>query len=138
MGRWGYRMDIETAVYTQLKNHSGLANLCSTRCYPIMLPQSPTLPATTYARVSTVREQMFGGPAGLARPRFQVTAWGSTFSSARAVATQVRAALDGFTGLIGSSGGVQGDATLINEIDLIDPETGWYYVVLDFEIWHNE
>jgi len=82
--------------------------------------------------------QAFGGSVGVARPRYQVTAWALTFVAAREIATQVRAALDKYSGALGGAGGVQTDATILNEIDMMDTDTGWYYVVQDYELWHAE
>lgn len=131
-------MKIEAALFSRVTTYAGFAALCGTRVYPIVLPQNPTLPAVTFQRISAVREQIFGGSAGLAHPRFQFTVWASTYASSRDVAEQLRLALDGYYGLMGGAGGVQADATLVGEQEFFDPETGWYQTMMDFEVWHQE
>jgi hypothetical protein len=48
---------------------------------------------------------------------------------------QVAAALDGWYGLLGGAGGVNCAITLLNVVDLYEPDTGRYHVSSDFEIW---
>ena len=132
-------MIVEEALYHRLANFAGLAALVSTRIYPMRLPPAVTLPAVTYQRVSGVRVQSLGGPTGLASPRFQISVWASTYSAAKAVATQIRYALDGFQGNMGASPFINvGGITLENELELIDPDTQLFHIPSDFTIWHAE
>lgn len=133
---------IEQALYAILSGHAGLSSLVDNRIYPIVLPQGPLLPAVTYQRVSGEREETHDGPSGLARPRFQVSCWAqilpgvNAFDQARAVAEQVRLALDGYQG---TAGGVQIEVIqLENEVDLFEPETQIFHSAIDFTVWHQE
>lgn len=124
-------MSIEEELFTRLSTYPGLVPLVGTRVYPMQLPQTPTLPALTYWRVSGVRGHSHDGPSGLAEPRFQASVWAETYAGARAVATQVRLALDAWQ----PTGGV---ALLLNEVDMVDVATGWHHSALDFRVEHTE
>jgi hypothetical protein len=127
-------MTIEEALYSYLSTYAGLVALIGTRIYQVRLPQTPTLPAVTYMRVSAPRLQAFDGTAKTTA-RFQLSAWATSYAGAKAVAAQLVAALDSYSGTMGGVGGVPCDCTVINDVDLVDPETGWYQVATDFEVW---
>lgn len=129
-------MNLEQSLYARLAAYSGLAALVSTRIYPVLLPQEPTLEAVTYQRINTPTDMTMSGD-NARNPRFQVTAWAETYAEAKAVAAQIVACLEGFAGELGGSGGVQTTISMLNQIDLVDPDTGWYYTVTDFALWHN-
>ena len=131
-------MTIEEALKSRLTSYAGLAALIGSRAFPMALPENPTLPAVVYQRISGTREQALGGSTGLARPRFQVIVWATTYAQARAAATQVRLALDGWDGVLGGTGGVQASITLLNEIDAVQTDPEQYGAILDFGVWHRE
>ncbi len=126
-------MTFEEALFTYLSTHAGLSALVSTRLYPVVLPQGATLPAVTYMRVSTVQMRTFGDPRMGRTARIQFTVWASTYASRLAVAQQLAAALEGYDGLMGGTGGVtvlaaQGE----NELDDYEPTAKVYQAALDF------
>jgi len=122
-------MAIETDIINRLSTFPGLIALLGTRVYPLILPQTPTLPAITYQKISGVREQAHSGDSSLQHPRYQFSCWALTYGAAWAVAEQVRLALQGLT-----SAGV---GIWENALDLYDPETSWYHVPVDITIWHD-
>lgn len=129
----------EESLVARLEAVSGVTDLVSTRIYPDKLPQSATLPAITYQRISTIRETAMGNDTGIARARFQVTSFAATYAALKGVTEAVRAALQRFRG---ASGGVTvDDCFLENELDLYsgdEDEAGVYAVAQDF-IWiHRE
>jgi hypothetical protein len=129
-------MTLEQALATRLAAYAGLTALVSARIYPLRLAQSPTLPAVTYQRISTVPVQALSASASvMIRTRLQVTSWATTYAGVQLVAAQVRACLDGFAGMLGGAGGVNCTLTWLNQVDLIDPEENWYYIACDFEAW---
>jgi hypothetical protein len=70
--------------------------------------------------------------AGIVRTRIQVTAWADTFAAAKAIADQVRQALQRWT-----TTGVQG--TFIDgEYDLYDEEALKYGAAVDAEVVYTE
>ena len=129
-------MSIETALYTQLSGYAGLTDLVSTRIYPLILPQDCSLPAVTYFRVSGPRIHAMGSDTGNAMPRFQISCWASTYSSVKAVATQVRAALSRLQDTVDSV--VIEDIFIENEMDVYDPDVETYHTSLDFIVMHRE
>jgi hypothetical protein len=132
---------IEEGLYNRLSTYSGLTTLISTRVYPLKLPQTVTLPAITYQRISTPRELTHDQKAGgLALPRFQFNCWGTTFSSVKAVVKQLRECLNGFSGTFGSGANTVavGGVLSANEIDFNDPDSGLYWTAVDYFIYHQE
>lgn len=128
-------MSIETALYGYLSTYAGLTALVSTRIYPLQLPPKPTLPAVTYAKVSGPRIRAMGNTNQGGRPRFQLLCWGETYAGSKAVAAQVQAALEGYSGVMGgvTVRGIDQE----NEIDDHDPDTQRYFTILDFTIYHE-
>ena len=134
---------VEVGLVSYLTGYSGLTTLISTRVYPFMIPQGATLPCVTYQRIDTPRSLTHGdsGATGtLARPRFQFSCWAATLSSAQAIAYQLRAALNGKTGSIGTApNAVTVRAILVdNEMQDYEPETELYRVIADYLVWQEE
>ena len=129
-------MSIEEALYTRLSTHAGLSALVGTRIYPSVMPQGVILPAVTYRQISGARVHAMGSDAGLARPRFQLSCWSTTYSQAKDVAAQLRAALQRWRGTLG--GVTVQDTFIKDESDLFEPDTGFHRVELEFEINHDE
>lgn len=129
-------MTLEEALFAHLTTSAGLIALVGDRVYPGHIPQGVTQPAIVYLKVSDPRGRTFGR-AQFAKPRFQFSCWGETYASAKAVAHQVRAALENFAGMLGGAAGVEvRNAFFENELDLHDPETGLHHIPVDFSIWH--
>ena len=96
---------LEESLYSYLSTYAGLVSLISTRVYAFRIPQEATLPCMTYQRISTPRDlthDTAGAGSDLAHPRFQFDAWATTYASAKAIADQLRAALNGRRGLTGT------------------------------------
>ena len=125
-------MEIEETLVTYLKTHAGLAGLVAARIYPLQLPQSPTLPALVYTRVSGARTHTQSWTPVIARPRIQFDCWAATYSGAKALAAQLRAALDGYHATADTWGSRQD-----NDIDILDDDTGRYRVVVDIIVIHS-
>lgn len=119
-------MSIETDIVATLA--AGVP-LVASRIYPLLLPQTPTLPAIVYLRVSGPRVQSHDGDSALQHPRFQFSCWAETYAGALAVAEEVRLALQGLT--------TAGVGIFENMLDLYDAETGWFQVPVDITIWHD-
>ena len=96
---------LEEGLISYLEGYAGLIALVSTRIYHMTKPQSLAYPCLTLQRIDTPfihTMQSSGNTGNLIRPRFQFDAWASTYSAAKAITDQVRAALNGKTGSIGS------------------------------------
>ena len=89
--------------------------------YPLFVPQDADLPAWAYQRINPSREQMsHAGATGLVTDRFQITVQGSEDSGVSAygvtiaAAEALRAALDGYQGLMGT---LNVDGCFVRSID---------------------
>lgn len=127
---------LEEGLYTRLSGVAGLTALVSTRIFPQVMPEGTALPALVYARVSGVRVQNLANSSGVAHPRMQIDVIASSYSSAKAVAEQVRLALQDNSGTWGST--VVQHAIFLGDTDFFDDADGVHRVSLDFEIWHDE
>ncbi len=77
-----------------------------------------------------------GSDIGLARALFQVTSFDDSYSGVKAVAAQVRAALQRYRGTI--NGDVIQDIYLENELDLYDDRTAKHMVPVNATVWYEE
>lgn len=129
-------MAIEDALYTRLTTHAGLSALIGTRAYPTLLPEKPTLPAVRYRRISGPRESAMGVDLGIAHARFQLDSFAATYTGARDVAAQVRAALQRYRATVG---GVEIlDIFVENELHLYEDELKIHQVLQDYRVHHRE
>lgn len=134
-------MTMLTDMVATIQGTSAISTLVSSRVYPSLLPQSPTLPALTYGQVSAVRVRDLTGPAGKSRHRISISCWASTYAGARALADAVRQSIDGFQGWWRDT--FVGSVTLDNEFDLHEEgagpvDVGVHRVVQDYIISHLE
>ena len=127
---------LEAAIYSILSADLGLTALVSTRIYLLFLSQNATLPALTYARISTERESAFVSDPGLSTARIQVDVWADTVVSVQNVAEEVRGALHRYRGTIVTV--VIEESHIENEVMMYEPETEIYHIVLDFMVLHLE
>lgn len=132
-------MRLEQALYNRLSTYSALTALVGDRINPVRLPQGTAYPAVSYFRVSRPTRRTFGGNTAIASPRFQFDCWAKRYTDAKAVADQLIAALNNFSGTMGGTGGVEvQDIELMNEMDDDFLDTAdLYHVVLEFTVWHS-
>lgn len=134
---------LEEAIVSYLSGYSGLTSLVSTRVYPMRAPQSVTVPYVLVQRISTPRmltQDMSGATGTLAHPRIQIEGWAETYLAAKAITDQVRAAMNGKTGSIGSGAHALtiGAALIDDEQPEFEPEVNLYRSRCDFIVWHEE
>lgn len=110
----------------------------SSRVYLLSLPNGVAFPAILVRQISSARDTdtrtHSGGKTTVARPRFQVDAYGIDYDALKTISSSVIDALDGFQGVLDSTN-ILGSA-LINVTDLSNLETGIYRISHDFEVWH--
>ena len=129
-------------TYTHLVGTASVTALVGKRVHHLTLPQDCAYPAIVIQQVSGEREGAMGGLGGTgeAHPTIQITSWGTTITSAKAVSDAVRVTTDGFKGDFG--GTTVRAAILRNELDTedYDVKTGRRYfgVIQEYEIWHAE
>lgn len=129
-------MTVEYGLVQILEDDATFGGIAGDRIYPHRLPQTPTFPAVTYARVSGVRVKVLKGLSGLARPTFQFDCWAESYTTVKTLADAVRGAFDGFQGTL------DGDTTyrvqILNEVDNFEEELDIYRVIQDYEVFHRE
>jgi hypothetical protein len=134
-------MNLYTALGHRLSNYSGLSALVGARIYAIKLPQNVTYPAVTFQVISGLpRTHLMGSDDSLAAPRVQVSAWDTSLTDATAVADQIKAALQDFTGTMGGDGGITVQRIFLEseQILIFDPEVDVIQIAQDFLIWREE
>jgi len=129
-------MSVEDGVFDRLSNYAGLSALVSARIYPYIAPQGVTDPYVVYRRISTSRLSNLGADTTMAVMILEIVAWSKNKDTAASVAVQIRAAFQRYSGT--NSSIVFEDAYIINEEDFYDPETLYFHIPIDFEIWHRE
>lgn len=132
---------IEEGLYTKLSGTTAVSDIVAARIYPLLVPQGGTLPAIVYQRISGEHEHSHDGISGLATARFQITSIAATYTAAKALAEQVRIALDCKTGTWGTTD-VQ-SSFLTNDTDaayepLPGSATGTVGISADYEFGYAE
>jgi hypothetical protein len=82
-------MSIENLFFNVLAPHVPHA-------FPLVLPESPTLPAATYTFVGGTANPTLN-TSGLTRYRVEVSCYGNSYSDAVTLRSSVKAALNGYT-----------------------------------------
>ena len=133
-------MELGEALYTKLSGTAGVSALVSTRIYPVVVPQNGSLPCITYQQISEPWAHAMGTDPGIRSPRYQISAWSTSYSQVKSVAKQVRTALQDFTGTMGGAGGIAVQRVFFEgETDMsdVDPESQavTHHVAQDFIFW---
>lgn len=128
--------DVQAAIRTTLLAHAGTLALIGTRAWFLLLPQNPTLPAVTVQQVSGTRHSAMGDDVGIAEGRMQVESWATTRTGVRALAEQVRDALQRFRGTV--SGTVINAVFLDAEMDVYEPGVTFWRVHQDYRVFWSE
>jgi hypothetical protein len=123
---------IETSIYSRLTAYAGVADLVSTRVYPVVMPQNTSFPAITYQTNAREKNPTFGADSTISNKEMRITSWASTYSGAKDLAAEVLAALNRW-----SSGDVQ-EVFHEDEGDTYNEELDKYGVYMDFTVWFDE
>lgn len=115
-------------LQTILKTSSAVTALigATPRCYPLVLPDSPTLPAVTYNQVGKTVSRV----ARMDTERWQLDCWALSFAQSYALANAVEDCLKTYTGKIN---GIRiEDVRFINRISTYEAATKYYRHMLEF------
>ena len=133
-------------LYSRLIAVSGVTDLVGTadasRIFPDDLPTNPTYPAITIQQIGGPRVSAMAADTGDVNARAEVKSWAKTYDGARALAKQVRLALNRWDGTAGSV--VFDHIFLDNELDeraaeaLFDGKRGARAVMQDYLVHHAE
>jgi len=132
-------MDVEAALVAGIKEPTCTGTVLDDRIYPQILPTGVTFPAATYQMISNTPITVHGEGAVMRRPRFQITVWGETFSSALEAMAEIHEVLDGFRGTWGTSPNTKKIFSCIFADKRHDysPEVGLHQVQHDYFIQHK-
>ena len=131
-------MTIEAALYSYLSTYSGLTALTGTRIYPIMIAQEAVMPAVAYQLVDDLPVHSGGADLIVHAARFQFSCYGTSYLNACAVAAQIKAALQDYSGTMGGAGGVTVQRSFLEmTTDLYDEDMRRCGRACDFIIWHE-
>ena len=127
--------EVEYAIKARLEAVSGVTDLVAARIYPAVLPQNPTLPAITFQRIDGPRLSAMTNDVW-AEPRIQINSYAAKYTGAKALAQQVRIALQRWSGT--SAGVVIHDIFIENDRDNYDDEVEAWRVIADYLVQHDE
>ena len=135
-------MDIAAALNKYLLSQSTVTALVGTRIYPLVSPVDCDYPLIVYQEISDIPYHAMGTDAAIFSPRFQVSVFAQTYSSAKTVSSAVKTVLRDASGTWGGVGGVIVDRCLFEfeteRIDIGSDDTKTlYFVSQDYIIWHR-
>ena len=87
--------DFQTALDNILMARAGLTALIGDRLYPNGAPPDPALPYIVWYEFATPREATFGNAAAVSKPRIQYSIYARGYGAAKAIAKEIRAAVNG-------------------------------------------
>lgn len=118
---------IETFFYSLLTSSVPIEGACGTNIFPLVLPNSPKLPAITFSFVGGTANPTLD-TSGLSRYRVEVNCYGTNYTSAATLRNTVKAALNGYS-----------DANMVIEwmhnIDFFDHEVLVYRCAAEFYLF---
>ncbi len=131
---------LEQALFQELsKSGTDYYDEVSGRVYPLVLPQSATLPASVYQRISTLRHHAFEEDTDLSRPRIQIDHYSTSYGRVKDVAEECRDLLQNKSGEIGDSDTVENVAVLLtDESEYYEEDTQYYRIRQDYFIYFDE
>lgn len=111
----------EKHIYLRLISTPGVARYVGFQVYPIAVPKTgAALPFIVYKRQNIARQSSLGGPTFLPMLSLQIACWALSYDTVRALADEVRLALDGHTGTLANA--TIEDMRLTSETDdFLDP-----------------
>jgi hypothetical protein len=124
-------------LYTYLMTQTGLTALIGRRLYPDTLPQYCDHPAVSYEITSDIPvHTMSSDAANPRKPLVSYHVWADTYAGAKAVADQLKTALQDKTGTLTVR--VLQRVFLENEYDPpYESDTETHHKVLDFTVWYT-
>lgn len=125
-------MALGALLFELLTEDASVAGLVSNRVYPLILPQSPTLPAVSYQQISQV--DAVTGSLELRQARFQFSCWAASYAGASALADALENALRNHVDKPNNILFVRDE----NRLDDYEDETDSWRVIVDALIWFCE
>lgn len=127
-------MSFRSDLYSRLAGYAGLTALVDYRIFPAKAGPTATTPYCTYQIIHPQRFYTHQGFTGLVRYRVQISCLADDPDTARDVATQVVAAMEGWPAANSSVGSCFHDG----DFDDHDELTERYHVPIDFLVHYTE
>lgn len=125
---------VEQAIRDRLVHAPPVSSRIASRIYPRVLPQTPTLPAVVYQRLTTTPTHSHDGASDLDMSRLQLDVWADTYAEAREAAIAIRTTLDGERGMWS---GMWISAVLLDSADdFFEDATRMWRQRTDWRVWH--
>lgn len=122
-------------MYSLLAGTASIAALVGTRISPLVLPESPTLPAITYRTVGGSSKPTFT-TAGQQRVRMEFNCWGAAALDAFNLRATLVAALNGYTGTLSDGTNLQ-NAQRLQNVDYFDHDARIYRAMVEFYLFFD-
>jgi len=119
---------IGSSIYTALSGNAAVTAIVGTRIYPVVIPQTQSLPALVYSIASTFPTHTNDGPSTLDKFTFSIFCVAKKYNDVEDLAGKVRTALHGYKSSSVQSIRYQG------EYDDYEVDTAAYIRVLNFTI----
>lgn len=131
----------EAFLFQRLTSQTAVSSLIGSRVYPLIAPMGTPLPLVVYQRTAVERPQSLAGNVGNPVVTLQLTTYGTSYTSVKAIARAVRLAVDNWTGT--TAGVTIQRTTLVTEADGVDMPADdqmlpYYNVAQTFEFRINE
>jgi hypothetical protein len=83
---------IQAEIYRVLSESAAIANIISSRIYPVNLPKDAIVPAIVYTIEEIVPIKSLGGESGIDNGTIEISCWAKDYTTAHQLAAAVRAA----------------------------------------------
>lgn len=97
-------MNVSGILYTKLTATAGVTAICSTRVYPLTIPQKAIYPAATITVISNEPSDTKTGASALDAWRVQIDSYAKTALQAQQLDSAIRTAIDRFRGTVTVTG----------------------------------
>lgn len=119
---------IESDIRAVLVADAAVGAICADRIAAGLIPEGELRPYVTYSLVTGERIPSMTDSGVMRHARIQINCWSPSYGVAKALALAVQTAIEA---------SVLFDVVFIGDLDLIDPETNLFYVVIDYSVWQN-
>ena len=127
---------IESALLTQMLATSALTNLVGQRIYYSNAPQHVDKPYIVFFKISGKRDQTQTAAMAFCNASIQFSVFAETYTSAKAVAAQIQALFQSYSGTLSSTH--INAAFYDNETDFYEQDTQLHHIALDFSFCYEE
>ena len=121
---------IEQGLFTLISSDPTISGMIGTRVYPILLPESPTLPAITYQVTRGNGDPTFE-TSGLIKLYMQFDCWGKTYSDAAQLRKALVKLLNGYQGVLSDGTDLQ-LGQFQQPIDFFEQDARQYRCAVEF------